>query len=51
MTLDRYVKAVLTVACSNGNLLAEAPDGTWREIDLRGKPPEYPKVIVQMKFN
>ena len=98
MTLDRYVKAVLTVIAialvvialnpwltsvrallgprhaagetaqakyeyaipkawgkvvpySNGNLLAEAPDGTWREIDLRGKPPEYPKVIVQMKFN
>ena len=39
------------VPYSNGNLLAEAPDGTWREIDLRGKPPEYPKVIVQMKFN
>jgi len=39
------------VAYSNGNLLLEAPDGTLREVDLRGKPPEYPKVIVQLKFN
>ncbi len=39
------------VAYSNGNLLLEAADGTLREVDLRGKPPEYPKVIVQTKFN
>ena len=45
------VRALLAPRHAAGNLLAEAPDGTWREIDLRGKPPEYPKVIVQMKFN
>ena len=39
------------VAYANGNLLLEGPDGTLREVDLRGKPPEYPKVIVQMRFN
>lgn len=38
-------------AYANGNLLLEAADGTLREVDLRGKPPEYPKVIVQAKFN
>ena len=47
----RFTTRWKIIAYSNGNILAEAPDGTWREIDLRGKPPEYPKVIVQMKFN
>src|SRR5438046_1370868 len=39
------------VAYSNGNIVLEAPDRTLREVDLRGKPPEYPKVIVQAHFN
>ncbi len=39
------------VAYSNGNIVLEAPDPTLREVDLRGKPPEYPKVIVQAHFN
>jgi HAMP domain-containing protein len=38
------------LAYSNGNIVLEAPDRTLREVDLRGKPPEYPKVIVQMQF-
>jgi hypothetical protein len=37
MTIDRF-------AFSNGNLLLEAPDQTWRIVDVDGKPPEYPKV-------
>ena len=38
------------VAFSNNNLLLEAPDQTWRIVDLEGKTPEYPKVKVQFKF-
>jgi hypothetical protein len=36
---------------SNNNLLLEAPDGTYRVVDLEGKAPEYPKVKIQFKFN
>ena len=34
------------IAFSNANLLLEAPDQTWRIVDVDGdgKPPEYPKV-------
>jgi len=39
------------VSVSNNNLLLEAPDGTYRIVDLEGKAPEYPKVKVQFKFN
>src|SRR5437867_7427625 len=39
------------VAYSNGNIVLEAPDRTLREVVLRGKPPEYPMVIVQAHFN
>jgi len=38
------------VAFSNNNLLLEAPDQTWRVVDVEGKGPEFPKVKVQMKF-
>ena len=35
---------------SNGNLLMESSDGTLRMVDLDGKPPEYPKVKVQIRW-
>ena len=35
---------------SNGNLFMEASDGTMRIVDLEGKPPEYPKVKVHVRF-
>ena len=39
------------VSFSNNNVLVEAPDGTYRIVDLEGKAPEYPKVKIQFKFN
>src|SRR5574341_816755 len=39
------------IGYSPGNLLMEAPDGTLREVDMRGVPPEYPKVKVQAGWN
>lgn len=39
------------LSVSNNNLLLEAPDGTYRIVDVEGKAPEYPKVKVQFKFN
>src|SRR5262245_31376755 len=38
------------IAFSNGNLLLEAPDGTWRIVDVEGKAPEYPKIKVQIRW-
>jgi len=38
------------VAFSNNNLLLEAPDQTWRIVDVEGKSPEFPKVKAQIKF-
>ena len=38
------------VAFSNNNLLLEAPDQTWRIVDVEGRGPEFPKVKVQIKF-
>lgn len=38
------------VAFSNNNLLLEAPDQTMRIVDVEGKPPEYPKVKVQIRW-
>ena len=35
---------------SNGNFLMESSDGTMRIVDLDGKPPEYPKVKVQIRW-
>jgi hypothetical protein len=34
---------------SNGNFLMEASDGTMRIVDVEGKPPEFPKVRVQIR--
>lgn len=39
------------VGYGSGNLLLEAPDGTLREVDVRGKPPEYPRIKTQIRFN
>lgn len=39
------------VGYGSGNLLMEAPDGALREVDVRGKPPEYPKVKSLVRFN
>jgi hypothetical protein len=38
------------VAYSNNNLLLEAPDGSLRIVDVEGKPPEYPKVKVLIRW-
>jgi hypothetical protein len=37
------------VAFSNNNLLLESPDGL-RIVDVEGKPPEYPKVKVLVRW-
>lgn len=39
------------VGYGSGNLLMEAPDGALREVDVRGKAPEYPKVKSLVRFN
>ena len=38
------------VAFSNNNLLLEAPDQSWRIVDVEGKAPEYPKVKVHIRW-
>jgi len=38
------------ISFSNQNLLLESSDGTLRVVDLEGKPPEYPRVKVQVKW-
>ncbi len=38
------------VGYSNGNVLLEAADGTLRDVDLRGKPPEYPRVKAMARW-
>jgi len=38
------------VAFSNNNLLLEAPDNTYRIVDLEGKAPEYPRIKVLFRF-
>ena len=38
------------VAYSNNNLLLEAPDHSFRIVDVEGKPPEYPKVKVRITW-
>ena len=35
---------------SNQNLLMEAPDGVLRVVDLEGKPPEFPRVKAQARW-
>jgi hypothetical protein len=38
------------VGFSNQNVLMEASDGTLRVVDLEGKPPEFPRVKVQARW-
>ena len=38
------------VGYSNNNLLLEAPDQTMRIVDVEGKPPEYPRVKVLIRW-
>jgi hypothetical protein len=38
------------VGFSSNNLLLEAPDGTLRVVDVEGKPPEYPKIKSQIRW-
>jgi hypothetical protein len=38
------------VAISNNNLLLEAPDHTFRLVELDGKPPEYPRIKVLFRY-
>jgi len=38
------------IAFSNGNLLLEAADKSWRIVDVEGKPPEYPKVKALIRW-
>ena len=38
------------VAFRNGNFLLEAPDGSWRIVDVEGRPPEYPKVKALVRW-
>jgi len=39
------------VGYDSGNLLLEAPDGTLREVDVRGKAPEYPRIKALVRWN
>ena len=39
------------VGYDSGNLLLEAADGTLREVDVRGKPPEYPRLKTLVRWN
>lgn len=39
------------VGYSNNNVLLEAADGSLRVVDVEGKPPEYPRVKVHMRWN
>ena len=38
------------IAFSNGNLLLEVPDQTWRIVDVDGKAPEYPKIKTLIRW-
>lgn len=38
------------IAFSNNNLLLEAPDQTWRVVDVEGKAPEYPKIKAVIRW-
>lgn len=38
------------ISVSNNNLLLEAPDHTYRIVDVEGKPPEYPRIKVLFRF-
>ena len=38
------------VSYSNNNLLLEASDGSLRIVDVEGKPPEYPRMKVLIRW-
>ena len=38
------------ISYSNNNLLLEASDGSLRIVDVEGKPPEYPRVKVLIRW-
>jgi hypothetical protein len=38
------------VGFSDNNLLLEAPDGTLRIVDVEGRPPEFPKIKAQVRW-
>ena len=38
------------IAFSNNNLLLEAPDQTWRVVDIEGRAPEYPKIKALIRW-
>jgi len=38
------------IAFSNNNLLLEAPDHTYRVVDVEGKAPEYPRIKALLRF-
>jgi hypothetical protein len=39
------------IGYSPGNVLLEAPDGSLREVDIRGSGPDYPRVKVLARWN
>jgi hypothetical protein len=39
------------IGYDSGNLLLEASDGTLREVDVRGKAPEYPRIKTLVRWN
>ena len=54
-TLARYEVSIpkawgKLVGFSNNNLLLESSDGLLRIIDVEGREPEYPKVMVQVRW-
>ena len=38
------------IAVTNNNLVLEAPDKSWRIVDVDGKPPEFPKIKVLIRW-
>jgi hypothetical protein len=38
------------VGFSDNNLLLEAADGTLRIVDVEGRPPEFPKIKAQVRW-
>ena len=39
------------VGYDSGNILLEASDGTLREVDVRGKALEYPRIKSLVRWN
>jgi hypothetical protein len=36
---------------SSGNVVLEGSDGVYRIVDVEGRPPEFPKIKYQFRFN